>query len=111
MRTFRLALAAIAVASALAAETAHAQFTNAYVFGDSLSDAGQYGSRFTTNPGLTFPMYLTQRYGITLTPSFQGGTDFGQGGARVNSPSPLIPPNVPNLSIAQQVSQLIATGP
>ena len=31
---------------------------NTYIFGDSLSDAGQYGARFTTNPGLTFPMYV-----------------------------------------------------
>ena len=61
-----------------------AQFSGAYVFGDSLSDAGQYGARFTTNPGLTFPMYVSQQYGITMTPSFTGGTDYGQGGARVN---------------------------
>ena len=111
MRKFRPTLAAAAVALALASTAASAQYSGAFVFGDSLSDAGQYGSRFTTNPGLTFPMYVTQQYGITVTPSFQGGTDYGQGGARVNSPSPLIPPGVPNLSIAQQVSQFLAKGP
>ena len=46
--------------------TASAQFTNTYVFGDSLSDAGQYGARFTTNPGLVTPMYVGQYYGITV---------------------------------------------
>ena len=111
MRKNRPTLAAAAVALALASTTASAQFSGAYVFGDSLSDAGQYGSRFTTNPGLTFPMYLTQTYGISVTPSFQGGNDYGQGGARVNSTSPLIPPGVPNLSITQQVSQFLAKGP
>ncbi len=111
MRKFCPSLAAAAIALAVASGSTSAQFSNAYVFGDSLSDAGQYGARFTTNPGLTFPMYLTQRYGISVGPSFTGGNDYGQGGARVNSASPLIPPTAPNLSIAQQVTQLIAKGP
>ncbi|MGE5087856.1 MAG: autotransporter outer membrane beta-barrel domain-containing protein [Candidatus Levyibacteriota bacterium] len=111
MRTFRPSVAAAAVMLALGAGSANAQYSGAYIFGDSLSDAGQYGSRFTTNPGLTGPMYLAQRYGISVTPSFQGGTDYAQGGAMVNSPSPLIPPNAPNLSIADQVSLQLAKGP
>jgi outer membrane lipase/esterase len=111
MRKFRPSLAAAVVALAVASGNASAQFSNAYVFGDSLSDAGQYGARFTTNPGLTFPMYLTQHYGISVGPSFQGGNDYGQGGARVNSTSPLIPPTAPNLSITQQVTQFLAKGP
>jgi outer membrane lipase/esterase len=111
MRKFRPTTAAVAVALAVASGGASAQFSGAYAFGDSLTDAGQYGARFTTNPGLTFPMYVSQQYGITMTPSFTGGTDYGQGGARVNSPSPLIPPNAPNISIAQQVSTFLAKGP
>ena len=111
MRNIRASLAAIGAACVVASPAAFAQFSNAFVFGDSLSDAGQYGSRFTTNPGLSFAMYLTERYGISVGPSFQGGNDYGQGGARVNSPSPLIPPNAPNLSIADQVTQFLAKGP
>ena len=115
MRTFRPTLAAAAVAllvtGAVCSGSASAQFSNAYIFGDSLSDAGQYGARFTTNPGLTFPMYLAQRYGITVSPSFTGGTDFGQGGARVNAPSAAIPSSAPNISIVQQVSAFLANGP
>ncbi len=111
MQKFRPTLAAAAVSLAAVSTGVSAQFSGAYVFGDSLSDAGQYGARFTTNPGLTFPMYVTERYGIGVTPSFTGGTDYGQGGARVNSPSPLIPPNAPNISIAQQVTQFLAAGP
>jgi outer membrane lipase/esterase len=111
MRKFRPSVAALAVTAVLAAPAASAQFSGAYIFGDSLSDAGQYGSRFTTNPGLTFPMYLALRYGLVVTPSFTGGTDFAQGGARVNSPSPLVPSGVPDFSVAQQVSQLLGRGP
>jgi len=111
MRRFRPSLVAGAIALALCTGTASAQFSGTFIFGDSLSDAGQYGSRFTTNPGLTAAMYVGQNWGATSTPSFQGGNDYAQGGARVNSPSPLIPPSAPNLSIAQQVSQFIAKGP
>jgi len=111
MRSFRPARIAAALALAFSAAGASAQFTNAYVFGDSLSDAGQYGARFTTNPGLVTPMYVGQYFGLTTGPSFTGGLDYAQGGARVNSPSPLIPPSAPNLSIVQQVSQQLAKTP
>jgi outer membrane lipase/esterase len=111
MRSFRLARVAAALALAFSAASASAQFTNAYVFGDSLSDAGQYGARFTTNPGLVTPMYVAQFFGFTVTPSFTGGLDYAQGGARVNSPSPLIPPSAPNLSIVDQVTQQLAKTP
>ena len=102
---------AVAIGLSLVSAAASAQFSNTYIFGDSLSDAGQYGARFTTNPGLTFPMYLAERYGLAATPSFTGGNDFAQGGARVNAPSPLIPTGAPNLSIAQQVTGFLAHGP
>lgn len=111
MRRFRPARLATAVALALSAATASAQFTNTYVFGDSLSDAGQYGARFTTNPGLVTPMYIGQYYGITVKPSFQGGFDYAQGGARVNSPSPLVPSGVPDYSVAQQVNLQLSKTP
>ena len=111
MRSFRPARIAAALALAFSAAAASAQFTNTYVFGDSLSDAGQYGARFTTNPGLVTPMYVGQHFGLTVDPSFTGGLDYAQGGARVNSPSPLIPPSAPNLSIAQQVNLQLAKTP
>ncbi len=110
MRSFRPSLAAVAVALSLVSGASSAQFSTTYIFGDSLSDAGQYGARFTTNPGLTFPLYLAARYGLTATPSFTGGNDFAQGGARVNAPSPLVPAGAPNLSVAQQVSAFLAHG-
>ena len=113
MRRFRPTLVAGALAFALSAGTASAQFTNAYIFGDSLSDAGQFGARFTTNPGLTAAMYVGQTYGFLTTPSSQGGTDFAYGGARVtNLPGfPPSPPTATAVPIATQVSQLLAKGP
>ncbi|MBA3775582.1 MAG: autotransporter domain-containing protein [Betaproteobacteria bacterium] len=111
MRSLRSALRAGAIVYALCSCVAYAQYSNVYVFGDSLSDAGQYGARFTTNPGLTAFEYLAQRYGLSVGPSFTGGNDFAQGGARVNAAGASVPPNVPNLSVAQQVSQLLARGP
>jgi outer membrane lipase/esterase len=111
MRRFRPSLVAGALALAMVAGSASAQFSGSYTFGDSLSDAGQYGSRFTTNPGLTAPMYVSQNFGLTSTPSFQGGNNYAQGGARINSPSPLVPAGAPDYSVAQQVSQLISKGP
>jgi outer membrane lipase/esterase len=111
MRSFRPSLVAGAIALALCSGTASAQFSGTYIFGDSLSDGGQYGSRFTTNPGLTPPMYVGQNWGLVSTPSFTGGNNFAQGGALVNSPQSGLPPGVPNLSIAQQVDSLIAKGP
>jgi outer membrane lipase/esterase len=95
----------------LGSGAASAQFSNTFIFGDSLSDAGQYGARFTTNPGLTFPMYLAERYGLTATPSFTGGNDFAQGGARLNTPATNLPPGTPNFSITQQVNNFLAAGP
>lgn len=111
MSSLRRSIVAAALALVAAPPAAYAQFSGSYVFGDSLSDAGQYGARFTTNPGLTVPMYVSQAYGFNLTPSFYGGTDYAQGGARVNAPSPLIPPSAPNLSIADQVSLQLGKGP
>jgi outer membrane lipase/esterase len=111
MRSFRPARIAAALALAFSSATASAQFTNVYVFGDSLSDAGQYGSRFTTNPGLVTPQLVGQYYGFTVAPSFTGGFDYAQGGARVNAPAAQVPPNAPNLSIVQQVSLQLAKTP
>ncbi len=111
MRSFRPSLVAGAIALALCTGTASAQFSGTWIFGDSLSDAGQYGARYTTNPGLVSPMYVGQKWGFTSTPSFQGGNDFAQGGARVNTPQGGLPPGTPDLSIAQQVNAFIAKGP
>ena len=89
MRRFRPTLVAGALALAFSAGTASAQFTNTYIFGDSLSDAGQYGSRFTTNPGLADADVRRPELRLhARRRRSPAALDYAQGGARVNSPSP-----------------------
>lgn len=71
-------------------------------FGDSLTDAGTFWFRFTTNPGYTWAQHLALHYGQAPLPnqhiiSYEqvykgiagqpgpGGLNYAQGGARVNS--------------------------
>ena len=110
--TQRAALtAAFAAGLVLAHGSAAAQFNQFYFLGDSLTDAGVYGARFTVNPGLVWAQDLGGRYGITVTPSTQGGVDFAQGGARVTQPSPLIPTGAPQRSLSVQVDELLRATP
>jgi phospholipase/lecithinase/hemolysin len=76
-------------------------------FGTSLSDAGTYseqilpgfgGGRFTTNPGEVWTQKVSEYFGNTLTPAFEGGfgvpltatggLDYAQGGAMVSVAGP-----------------------
>ncbi len=71
-------------------------------FGTSLTDAGTYseqilpgfgGGRFTTNPGEVWAQHVSEYFGNTLSPAFEGGfglpltatggLDYAQGGALV----------------------------
>ncbi|MGH8213264.1 MAG: autotransporter domain-containing protein, partial [Rhodanobacteraceae bacterium] len=107
-----------ALALALSGSAAAAQFDAVVVFGDSLSDNGNLSyaeelpfapTRFTTNPGLEAIEHVSDYYGITLTPSLLGGTDFAFGGAGILNNSPGTPPTIPLLS--QQLQMYLgATG-
>jgi len=123
MRTFRASriAAAVAIACSFAASAASAQFSNFWVFGDSLSDAGSFKPAlppgtglYTTNPGPMWTQVLAQRYGLTSTPANQGGNDYAEGGARV-ALQPGVPPNFPLTAnatpVLTQISQYLATGP
>lgn len=118
MFKIRNALVAGAVALACAAP-ASAQWSNFVFIGDSLTDAGSYipalppgTGRFTTNPDLVYAQVLGARYGFTITPANQGGTDYAQGGARLAllPGVPNAPPTATALPIASQVSQILASG-
>src|SRR6478672_3564325 len=119
MRLLHRALAASAVAVALAASPACAQFTNVYFFGDSLTDSGSFKpllppgtGLFTTNPGPVWSQLLAEHYGLQAIPANQGGTNFAQGGARVTGlPGvPDSPPTGTATPIATQVAQLLGAG-
>lgn len=118
MKSFSRSLLAGAVALACAAPAA-AQWGSFVFFGDSLTDAGSYKpvlppgvGRFTTNPDLVWAQVLGARYGFTITPANQGGTDYAQGGARVTQ-LPGFPATAPTgaaVPIATQVAQGIGKG-
>lgn len=111
------------------ATSAYAQqqpFTNMVVFGDSLSDGGAYtnfirslgipGSnqvkyfQFTTNPGNVWVEDIAAQLGLTLTPNMiNGGTNYAQGGARVDSPSAGANPFTPEIPVSQQIDEYLAT--
>ena len=95
---------------ALASANASA-YEQVVIFGDSLSDGGTYGSRFTTNPGQTAPEYIAADLGLPTTTWVAGGTNFAQGGAKVNSPSLSTPTGAPQRPVSTQVAQYLgATG-
>src|SRR5262249_23730655 len=83
MRSIRKAFCISTLTLALSQAASAAQFSNVVIFGDSLSDGGQYGARFTTNPGTTAFENVARYFGYTVKPSTQGGTDYAFGGARV----------------------------
>ena len=89
-------------------------------FGDSLSDAGTYGFRFTTNPGLTFAQQLAVHYGQKPLPNehigdynevYQGkpgitgpgGLNYAEGGAKVDSAYSVVSQSPQGLPISATV--------
>ena len=119
-------------ASVAAPSASAAQFSNVYVFGDSLSDAGYFRpffaslvaqgfpaalvpvfGRFTTSPGPAWSELVAQYYGVTPLPSnVSGGTIYAQGGARVaTSPGFVTPPGQPQRPVSVQIDEfLVANG-
>lgn len=62
--------------------------TDAVFFGDSLTDAGTTGIRFTTEPGRIWSQIVAENLGQTDTPATQGGANYAVGGAKVASAGP-----------------------
>jgi outer membrane lipase/esterase len=112
MRRMRksLLVAALAAGLGLVQGEAAAQFNSFAFFGDSLTDAGLLGSRFTVNPGQVWAQDLGARFGVTVTPVTVGGDDFAEGGQRVTLPSPLIP-GAPDRPLSTQIDELLAATP
>ena len=102
---------ALAAGLGLAQGEAAAQFNGFFFFGDSLTDAGFYGARFTVNPGLVWAQDLGAHFGVTVTPVTQGGIDFAQGGERVTLPSPLTAPGAPQRPLSTQIDELLHATP
>jgi outer membrane lipase/esterase len=131
MRTKKRVLPALLLslfAAASGPSASAASFSNVYVFGDSLSDAGYFRpffqaltaqgfppalvpilGRFTTNPGPVWSELVAEYYGVTPAPSnVSGGTIFAQGGARVSEvPGYVTPPGQPQRSISTQITEFL----
>ncbi|HTP48847.1 MAG TPA: autotransporter domain-containing protein [Casimicrobiaceae bacterium] len=105
------AISAVALSVLAVHGTAAAQFNSFYFLGDSLTDAGTYGARFTVNPGLVWAQDLGAKNGVAVTPWNQGGIDAAQGGQNVATPSPLTPPGAPQRPLSVQIDQLLQATP
>jgi outer membrane lipase/esterase len=117
LRTRYLA-AAIAAAMVLVTSTAQASepspFDNVVVFGDSLSDTGQFFStslndytKFTTNPGEVAVQLVAGTYGFDLQPSRVNGSDYAFGGSGVITDDDGADPSIP--TITQQVTDYLGS--
>lgn len=81
-------LGAVAISGAASSQV----FSNVYVFGDSLSDAGNFaptqglpaGTSFTTNPDPVWAEIVAQGFGRQAAPSSARGTNSAWGGSCVN---------------------------
>lgn len=108
------ALLTCLVLSPVAAQAANPHFSAIYVFGDSYCDAGNlfaaagvpgapyYMGRFSDGP--VFVEHIASAWGLPMTPSNLGGTDYAWGGAFVTADQPLGPnaviPSVPHQVLA-----------
>jgi outer membrane lipase/esterase len=123
-------LAALLIA---AGSTARAgQYSNAYFFGDSLTDAGVFAAlpgvgtndHFSTNPGTVWAQKLGARYGLSVTAAYAtnpaanpytfspiaSGNDFAVGMGRVNL-APTLQAEAVNIpSMSAQVTDFLARG-
>ncbi|MDD2134586.1 SGNH/GDSL hydrolase family protein [Pseudomonas kurunegalensis] len=89
-------------------------------FGDSLTDAGTFWFRFTTNPGYTWAQHLALHYGQEPLPNQHvisydqvykgipgmdgpGGLNYAQGGARANHPYSRVSQNPEGTPISAKV--------
>ena len=101
-------------------------FSGVYIFGDSLSDSGFYRpglaallgattaagvGRFTTNPGPVWAELIAQYYGGNGAPSNAGGSDYAQGGMRVDGPAPasLLGPGGAQRPVSTQINEYFAS--
>lgn len=103
----------------LAASAADAQslppHDRVIVFGDSISDSGNYAGkapdgagRFTTNPDPVWVERIARGLELDLAPHAAGGTNYAEGGARVAVPRPDAPGNLSRRPVTEQIADFLA---
>ncbi len=102
------------------AEQSPPPITGAVFFGDSLTDAGTYGFRFTTNPGQTWAQHVATALGQSTEPNEHvgsyddvyvgkpgaagpGGLNYAEGGARAALPYSVVSQNPEGTPVSTQV--------
>lgn len=109
-----------AMTSPVAAAQPDQPISEAVFFGDSLTDAGTYGVRFTTVPGQTWAQHVAARLGQSTEPNehvdnysdvYQGipgapgpgGLNYAEGGARASLPYSVVSDNPEGTPISTEV--------
>ncbi len=95
-------LLALATTSVPAFAQSH-EYSQTWFFGDSLTDSGFFGARFTTNPGQVWSQNLAAYYGTDATSSVNGGTNYAIGGARLAVPAS----DPAEISVVDQINQYL----
>ena len=112
MRGFRPSLVAGAIALALCTGTASAQFSGTYIFGDSLERRRPVRRALHHEPGPHRADVRRPELGLRVDAVVHRRQRLRAGRRARESPPPdLIPPGVPNISIAQQVIAVHRQGP
>jgi outer membrane lipase/esterase len=85
--------------------------TRIVVFGDSFSDLGQTGSRYTVNDGSIniWTQQVASSFGVSLATVNSGGTSYATGNARVSA-KPDAAGNAATLTVKEQIDSFLATG-
>lgn len=101
------------------AEAGDAQsYDRIIVFGDSISDGGNYSAKapagagsFTTNPDPVWVEVIASELGLGLTPhAVDGGTNYAEGGARVAKERSDAPGDLSRRPVVAQVNDFLGSG-
>lgn len=117
LRGLKATSALVGMIALAGAAQAAGPFNGVTAFGDSLSDSGNYAAglglpaplRFTTNPGHTAIEDVASFYGLPLSASATGGTNYAIGSAGVVTNGPAAPAFVQTET--QQITSYLAANP
>ncbi|MGN6122846.1 MAG: SGNH/GDSL hydrolase family protein, partial [Sphingomonas oligoaromativorans] len=117
LRGLKATSALVGMIALAGAAQAAGPFNGVTAFGDSLSDSGNYAAglglpaplRFTTNPGHTAIEDVAGYYGLPLSASATGGTNYAIGSASVVTNGPAAPAFVQTET--QQITSYLAANP
>jgi len=115
MRAASAGSIAMALATAGTAHASETGYDRIVVFGDSISDSGNYADKapagagkFTTNPDDVWVEVIAKDLALELKPHAVGGSNYAEGGARVALQRPDAPGELTRRPITEQVADFMA---